>query len=355
MKKITKIATVIGARPQFIKASPVSSLIRESGIFQEILIHTGQHFDKNMSKVFFKEMNIPIPVYNLGINQLGYAEMIEKMTEKIRKILIKDKISGVLVYGDTNSTMAGSLAASMCDLPLFHIEAGLRSFNRKMPEENNRIISDHLSSLLFCPTLVAVENLRKEGISRNLYLTGDVMFDAYKKFSIKKASIFEKSISRSKYILSTIHRRENINSEEKLVKIFSNLDLICDQINIVMPLHPHTKKLINNYKINTKVTFTDPAGYVKMLSLLNNCEMIISDSGGLQKESYFAKKKCIVVRPQTEWKELIDIGTNILCEPENIFKKYQEFLNKKCNFSKNLYGDGNASSIIVNSINSFFS
>ena len=354
-KKSPKIATIIGARPQFIKASPVTSSIKEFGLFNELIIHTGQHFDKNMSKVFFDEMNIPKPKYNLGINQLSDSKMIDKMIDKIKRVLINDQINAVLVYGDTNSTLAGSISASICDLPLFHIEAGLRSFNREMPEENNRIISDHLSTLLFCPTDTAMKNLRNEGINDGLHLSGDVMFDAYKKFSLMTNQVQTKIKMNSKYILSTIHRRENINSKEKLSEIFSNLDSICNKIDIVMPLHPHTKKIINNYQIKSKVRFIEPAGYVKMLHLLNNCEMIITDSGGLQKESYFAKKKCIIVRQETEWRELVESGASALCNPESIFEKFQNFSKCKFNFSENLYGNGDSSFDIVKSINSFFS
>ena len=354
-KKSPKIATIIGARPQFIKASPVTSSIKEFGLFSEIIIHTGQHFDKNMSKVFFDEMNIPKPEYNLEINQLSDSEMIDTMIDKIKRVLINDQINAVLVYGDTNSTLAGSISASICNLPLFHIEAGLRSFNREMPEENNRIISDHLSTLLFCPTNVAMKNLRNEGINDGLHLAGDVMFDAYKKFSLMSDQGQSKIKMKSKYVLSTIHRRENINSKEKLTEIFSNLDSICNQIDIIMPLHPHTKKIINKYQIKSKVRFIEPAGYIKMLHLLNNCEMIITDSGGLQKESYFARKKCIIVRTETEWKELVESGASTLCNPESIFEKFQNISKDKCNFSENLYGNGDSSFAIVKSINSFFS
>ena len=206
MKKKFKIATIIGARPQFIKAAPVSSAINSKNLFKEIIVHTGQHFDQNMSNIFFDEMKIPKPNYNLDINQMDYGHMIEKMVKKIIKVLQKDDINGILVYGDTNSTLAGSISAKKFDIPIFHIEAGLRSFNRMMPEENNRIITDHLSSLLFCPTNRAMKNLLNEGLNSGLLLSGDVMYDAYLKFSNHDDKNYKNQFG-SNYILATVHRR----------------------------------------------------------------------------------------------------------------------------------------------------
>ena len=304
-----KIATIIGARPQFIKSALVSEKIRQSQFLEEFIIHTGQHYDKKMSTIFFKEMGIQKPKYNLGINQFEYGEMIGLMTKAILPILKKENPDSVLLYGDTNSTLAGSLAASTKSIPIFHIEAGLRSFNRSMFEENNRIICDHLSSLLFCPTRSAVNNLKKENISKKAILTGDIMYDAFLKYS-KKIS---KNYSGSKFILATIHRRENINESKKLSLIFKNLESINDKIKIIMPLHPHTRSKFENLNLDSSITFIEPVGYLEMLYLLKNCEMVITDSGGLQKESYFAKKKCLVLRDQTEWIELIENGVNKLC------------------------------------------
>lgn len=349
-----KIASIIGARPQFIKASPISAKINSTNSIREVIIHTGQHYEENMSDIFFEEMHIPKPKYNLNINQMKYGPMINKMLKEICTLLLKEDIDGVLVYGDTNSTLAGSLSAKKLDVPLFHVEAGLRSFDRSMYEENNRIITDHLSSLLFCPSKNAVKNLKEENLKDGLILSGDVMYDVYKKFSSLKVNTAE-VFKAPAYILSTIHRRENINSFEKLLSIFENLNKINNKIKIIMPLHPHTKQKIEKYKIESSINFIKPQGYLSMLSLLKDSEMVITDSGGLQKESYFAKKKCVVVRDKTEWIELRDQGTTMMSKPKNIHEAFIKISNKESNFSKNLYGNGKASTLIVESIIDFFS
>ena len=349
-----KIATIIGARPQFIKTAPISEKLNAIGSFSEIIIHTGQHFERRMSNIFFDEMNINEPKYNLNINQNNYGQMIERMVKKINPILIEEKIHGVLVFGDTNSTLAGSISANQLNLPIFHVEAGLRSFNRAMHEENNRIITDHLSSLLFCPSENAVKNLLEENLTDGVMLSGDVMYDVYLKFSSFKDDLDE-GLKGSNYILATIHRRENINSAEKLSAIFNNLDKINDSERIIMPLHPHTKQKIEEYKIQSNITFIEPIGYISMLSLLKDCELVITDSGGVQKKSFFSKKKCLIVREQTEWIELINQGTNVLCKPEHLKNAYCKILNEGCDFSNNFYGDGNASNFIMKSIENFFS
>ncbi len=347
------IATILGARPQFIKAAPVSEKISCIDSFSEIIIHTGQHYEYNMSSIFFDEMDIPNPNYNLGINKMRYGKMIEKMVNSIYPILLEEKIDGVLVYGDTNSTLAGSLSAKKLGLPIFHVEAGLRSQNRLMLEENNRIITDHLSSLLFCPSENSVKNLYNENLTNGVILSGDVMYDIYLKCSSYKNNL-NIDLKKSRYILATIHRRENINSSEKLSTIFNNLNKINDSQKIIMPLHPHTKKKIEEYKIKSDIDFIEPLGYISMLSLLNECEMVITDSGGLQKESFFAKKKCLIVREQTEWVELINQGTSSLCKPEHIKKAFSKISNEECDFSNKFYGDGKASNFIIDSIENFF-
>ncbi len=349
-----KIASIIGARPQFIKASPVSAKINSTSSITEVIIHTGQHYEENMSDIFFDEMRIPKPKYNLNINQMKYGPMVNKMSNEICALLLKEDVNGVLVYGDTNSTLAGSLSAKKLDVPLFHVEAGLRSFDRSMHEENNRIITDHLSSLLFCPSSNAVKNLKEENLKNGLILSGDVMYDVYKKFSSYKANMIE-DFKAPAYILSTIHRRENINTFEKLLAIFESLNKINNELKIIMPLHPHTKQKMEKHKIESSINFIEPQGYLSMLSLLKDSEMVITDSGGLQKESYFARKKCIVVRDRTEWIELMDQGTNMTCKPENIYKTFSEISKKESNFSKNLYGNGKASTRIVESIINFLS
>ncbi len=348
-----KIASIIGARPQFIKSSVISNLIADYSGLSEVVIHTGQHFDKNMSDIIFQEMGLSKPKYNLNINQMSYYEMINQMTSSLKTILQKEKINGVLVYGDTNSTLAGSLAATFLDYPIFHVEAGLRSFNREMIEERNRIITDHLSSLLFCPNNNAVNNLAKENITQGVINSGDIMYDVFLKFS-KKTDSSISSKNELKFILATIHRSENINSKSRLLDIFKNLDLIHNEIRVIMPLHPHTKKKIDHFSIDSNIEFIEPVGYLSLLSLLNNCDSVITDSGGLQKESYFAKKNCITVRSQTEWVELTNQAQNVLCEPQDVYKKFKNKNHLNNVFIPNIYGDGNSSKIIVNSIMNYF-
>ena len=345
-----KIASIIGARPQFIKSCPVSEKVQSSNQISEIIIHTGQHYDKNMSNIFFDEMEIPIPKYNLNINQIEYNLMIDKMIRAISPILIEERIQGVLVYGDTNSTLSASIAAKNLKIPLFHVESGLRSYDRSMHEENNRIITDHLSTLLFCPSKNAVDNLYKEKINEGVLLSGDIMYDAFLKFSDKNNNTDGKT-PFSDYVLATIHRRENIFSSKKLTIIIEHLDRISETCNVIMPLHPHTKKMLEEYNIKPKINLIDPQGYLSMLSLLKNCKLVITDSGGLQKEAFFAKKKCIVVRKQTEWTELVNEGASSLSDAKHIYNNYKKTLQEnKSSFISKIYGEGNASEIIVKSI-----
>jgi len=352
-----KIITVLGTRPQFIKASTVSKLFQIQGIIEEIIIHTGQHFDKNMSDIFFNQMDLPQARYNLGINQLSHGLMTANMIEKIEPILFKEKPDGVLVYGDTNSTLAGSLAGAKLDIPVFHVEAGLRSYNRAMPEEINRIFTDHLSTLLFCPTENALRLLKKEGIHNGVVKSGDVMFDAYIKFSrlYKSKEIeFDLQIPDVPYLLATIHRPENTNDQSNLTSIFAYLDEINKELKVILPLHPRTKKQMKYYKIHSEINLISPQGYLAMLNLLNGAELVITDSGGLQKEAFFTGKKCITVRKETEWTELTDAGVNFLTTPENLFNTFNQIQNTMCDFSARPYGNGNAAEIIVQDIVKYF-
>lgn len=348
-----KIATILGARPQFIKAALVSKNIKKNTSLDEIIIHTGQHYEKNMSDIFFEEMMIPKPKYNLNINQKKYELMIEKMTKGVYNALKQESADGVIVYGDTNSTLAGSFAANKLNIPIFHIESGLRSYDRTMHEEINRIITDHLSALLFVPTKGAMQNLNKENITKDIIFSGDVMFDAYKFFS-NQLNARKYVLPKSPYILATIHRRENICSKEKLSAIFNDLEKINSQVKVIMPIHPHTKKKLKDFKIQSKINFINPLGYQSMLAYLNGCEMVVCDSGGLQKESFFAKKKCVVVRKNTEWTELISEKTSMLSNCNKIFETFKEIKQRKVSFSKNLYGNGNACEIIANSVSKYF-
>ena len=350
-----KIITVLGARPQFIKAAMVSEKLAAIDSFSEVIIHTGQHFDQNMSDIFFNEMGLPKPDYNLNINQMSHGQMTAKMIEKIEPILLDEKPNAVLVYGDTNSTLAGSLTGAKLNMPVFHVEAGLRSYNRGMPEEINRVLTDHLSSLLFCPTENAVNILGKEGIQKGVENCGDVMYDAFLKFKQQIENGENKTPEAdSPYILATIHRPENTDNNKNLISIFKELDKINEKIRVVLPLHPRTKGQLHKFGIQTKIQWREPIGYLSMLSLLNSAEMVITDSGGLQKEAFFAKKKCITVRDETEWIELIDIDVNRLSAPAELNGVFEGMRANECDFSKKLYGNGNAGKIIVDSMVEYF-
>lgn len=345
-----KIATIIGARPQFIKASMISMEILKYDYITETTIHTGQHFDSNMSQIFFNEMEIPKPNYNLNINSLSHGAMTGRQLEEIEKILIKEKPDWVFVYGDTNSTLAGALAASKIHIPIAHIEAGLRSYNRKMPEEINRILSDHISSLLFCPTETAVKNLRKEGIYEGVYNVGDIMYDATLHFSDiakKKSTILkELNLEPKEYILLTVHRQENTVNSIRLNNIFSALDN--SHMPIVMPLHPRTKMVLNenNIILSSIIKPIEPVGFFDMIMLEKNAFKIITDSGGIQKEAFFHHIPCITIRDQTEWVELIDTGANILTGTDT--DKIIAALNGKFSFSNdNIFGSGNTAGKIL--------
>ncbi len=353
-KQQMKLITIIGARPQFIKAAAVSREIAKHKDIKEIIVHTGQHFDANMSKIFFHQMQIPKPDYNLEINSLTHGAMTGRMIEKIEEVLLQEKPDWVLVYGDTNSTIAGSLAAKKLHIKVAHVEAGLRSFNRNMPEEINRILTDKISDILFCPTDTAVQNLQNEGIGKNsltrIVKCGDVMQDA---------AIFYSNLAQKpdfelpeKFILSTIHRAENTDDPKRLVSIFNALTKISNDIPIILPLHPRTKKIISNSQLtthNSQLIIIDPVGYLEMIYLLKNCSLIMTDSGGLQKEAFFFEKPCVTLRDETEWVELVDNGFNkIVGADENkIISGYQEMIQMKNNYNINLYGNGEASKKII--------
>ena len=352
-----KIVTIIGARPQFIKAAVVSRVFVNSDRINEVIIHTGQHFDSNMSDVFFDQMSIPKPDYNLGVNGLSHGAMTGKMLEGIEVILLKEKPDWLLVYGDTNSTLAGALAAKKMGVKVAHVEAGLRSYNMGMPEEINRILTDRISDVLFCPTKIAVSNLNKEGyenISCRIINVGDVMQDAALFYSDKAQKPVVDLPNR--FILATIHRAENTDDLDILRSIFESFEFISKQKKIVLPLHPRTKQRLKelNYNFNsTNIVFIEPVGYLEMVYLLKNCDLVMTDSGGVQKEAYFFSKLCITLRNETEWIELVDNGFNIIAgnQAEKIINSYNEFAVKNdCSFEMELYGSGNAGSLILNEI-----
>lgn len=344
-----KIITVVGARPQFIKAAPVSRELRKS--FDEIIVHTGQHYDDNMSKVFFEELGIPTPDYNLQIGSGSHGKMTGEMLIKLEEIYLKEKPDFVLVYGDTNSTLAGALAASKLLIPVIHVEAGLRSFNMTMPEEQNRILTDHISTLLLVPTEEAIRNLKNEGISSRVYNIGDVMYDAVMMFQDlaedKKNMLDDIGIKEGQYILTTIHRAENTNDINRLREIIEALNE-CGK-NIILPLHPRTEKFIRDYDLVLKdnIKVIKPVGYLEMLMLEKYAEKIVTDSGGVQKEAYFAGKPCITMRDETEWIETVKVGWNTIVgtDKNKILAAIRDF-NPKDN-RPSIFGNGDASQKIV--------
>lgn len=341
------VVTVIGARPQFIKAAAVSRALKTSGI-REIIVHTGQHYDHNMSEVFFEEMEIPKPDYNLSINDLSHGAMTGRMLEKIEAVLLEVKPDYVLVYGDTNSTLAGALAAVKLHIKVAHVEAGLRSFDMKMPEEVNRILTDRISNILFCPTDTAIANLKTENCTGEVLNVGDVMLDSllfYKERAAQKSTIKKPK----DFILATIHRAENTNNIERLKSICAAINDINKTIPVVLPLHPRTKSYLANNNIRLDATITEPLGYFDMLSMLSSCRMVMTDSGGLQKEAYFCGKFCVTLRDQTEWVELVTAGANVIAgaDKPTIVIAVLNNLETKVTFDERLYGNGNAARLIA--------
>ncbi|WP_456378798.1 non-hydrolyzing UDP-N-acetylglucosamine 2-epimerase [Lutibacter sp.] len=343
-----KIVTILGARPQFVKAAVLSRVISKYNTVEEIIIHTGQHYDANMSAVFFEEMEIPTPKYNLEINGLSHGAMTGQMLLKIEEILLEEKPDLVVVYGDTNSTIAGALAAKKMTIKVAHVEAGLRSFNMKMPEEINRILTDRISDLLLCPTNTAIENLEKEGfqnLDTKIVKCGDIMKDAvafYSKFSKEKSSIISKlNLQSTNFILATIHRQENTDDLEKLKQIFEGLEIIHKEKQVILPLHPRTKAILEKNNLTYNITIIEPVGYFDMLELLKNCNLVVTDSGGLQKEAFFNKKHCIIAREETEWVELVSNGFAKIVgnNKEAMLNAFESFQNSTANFNIELYGN----------------
>ncbi|MHB1484456.1 MAG: non-hydrolyzing UDP-N-acetylglucosamine 2-epimerase [Saccharofermentanales bacterium] len=359
-----RLVTIIGARPQFIKTAPFSMIFRKEN--REILIHTGQHYDVNMSDIFFNELNIPKPDYNLMIGSDSHGVQTGRMLENVEALLVSEKPDGVLVYGDTNSTLAGALAASKLNIPVFHVEAGLRSYNMQMPEEQNRILTDHLSSLLLCPTKTAVNNLVKEGITKGVYKTGDIMYDAVLNNIALSRSRYEYgswlselenenqviiSLEDKQYYLATIHRAENTDNLDKLREIF----IAFENLNkpVLVPIHPRTRKYLTELNIKMHNTIIiNPVGYLLMLYLTANAHMVLTDSGGLQKEAYFLKTPCTTLRDQTEWVETLENGWNMLASIDNDSIVQRATRTLDCfNFEQpDSFGDGHAAEHIYQAI-----
>jgi len=382
---VIKILTIIGARPQFIKAAALSRAIRNkfSDKITEVIVHTGQHYDPNMSRIFFEEMGIQKENYNLQAGSGSHGKQTASMLAGIEESLLKEKPDCVILYGDTNSTLAGAVAASKMDIPVVHIEAGLRSFNKKMPEEINRIVCDHCSTLLFSPTKKGYANLLREGFSEfskppysadnpKIYHCGDVMYDNaifFSEIAEKKSDLLDQhKLVPGKYILVTIHRNSNTDDADRFTSIFLALNKISadNQLKIVFPLHPRTSKTLqsnlkkevyDSVRSNPDFMLIPPASFLEMMVLEKNCMLVCTDSGGVQKEAFFFKKPCIVLRAETEWTELIEGGTTILTDvdEQKILSAFIQFRNRSNMSFPPLFGDGHASEFICGEIVKNFS
>ena len=376
-----KIVTIIGARPQIIKAAALSRAIRNnfSEKIQEIIVHTGQHYDQNMSQVFFDELGIPSPNYNLNIGSASHGKQTAQMIEGIEKILLSEKPDYLVLYGDTNSTLAGAMAAAKIHIPIAHIEAGLRSFNKSMPEEINRIMCDHSSTLLFSPTKTGFENLVRESFNAKnkrpfsadnpgIFLCGDVMYDNslyFGKLSKQGSKVLaENNLVNKNFVLATIHRDSNTDKPERLSAIFKSFLNIIEshKIEIVLPLHPRTKKLLEKNlgedlyrKVSgqSALKIIEPVSFLDMIALESNCKMVVTDSGGVQKEAYFFQKPCIILRSETEWKEIVEVGAAVVADADEgkILNAFNSFTNNKDKLRfPSIFGDGKASEFICSTL-----
>lgn len=346
---MAKIVTIVGARPQFVKAGAVSRQFAAAPDMQEVLVHTGQHFDEAMSAVFFRELELQEPAYNLGIASRSHGAMTGQMIEAIEQVLVAERPDLVLVYGDTNSTLAGALAAAKLHIPIGHVEAGLRSFNRKMPEEINRVVTDHVASIQFCPTLASIDNLRREGIVDQVHHTGDVMYDATK-FAISAVDGRSDILARLQlepggYSISTLHRAENTDHADSLRKVCEYLVAVAADTPLIIPLHPRTRKAIESSGISlAPATVVDPLGYFDFHALIAGSAMVYTDSGGLQKEAYFHGKPCVTLRDETEWTETIEHGWNRLWHNPSYMMPRRPIAD---------YGNGHAAKAIVDELREF--
>ena len=369
-----KLVTIIGARPQIIKAAALSRAIRNhyKDQIQEIIVHTGQHYDDNMSQVFFDELQIPRPDYNLHVGSASHGVQTARMTEGIEDILIKEQPDFIVLYGDTNSTLAGAVAAAKIHVPIVHIEAGLRSFNKAMPEEINRIVCDHCSTLLFSPTKAGLENLKREGFPMDnegpftidnpkVFHCGDIMYDN----SLHFADIAETKtdiINRGKpFVLATIHRDSNTDHPERLSAIFKAIIRLSEECRIVLPLHPRTSKLLKTNLDeelqkqvfnNANISLIPPVSFLEMIALERHARLVMTDSGGVQKESYFFKKPCIILRPETEWIEIVQTGNAILADADEsrIMQAWQHFKDNPPTVFPEIFGDGHAAEFMLEKI-----
>lgn len=377
-----KVLTVIGARPQIIKAAAISRVIKEkfSTAVEEKILHTGQHYDQNMSAVFFEELGIPQPDYNLGVGSGHHGEQTAKMITGIEEVLLSEHFDGIILYGDTNSTLAGAVAASKIHVPIFHVEAGLRSHNMAMPEEVNRIVCDQLSSILFPPTETGMRNLREEGFlkskarfkngkTRLVVNSGDVMYDNsiyYSSLAKQKCDVIKRlGLQQGRYVLATIHRDNNTDNRERLTNVFKALLDIAEnnKTDIVLPLHPRTKKMLptnlepniwKRVQASTYIRVIPPASFFEMIELERYAKIVMTDSGGVQKEAFFFERPCVILRPETEWVEIVEHGAGLIADADydRILAAYSQLMDKDIRFPQ-LFGDGHAAEKIVSTILSY--
>ena len=361
LRELIRIVSIVGARPQFIKAAVISRSIsrynqRSQCNIDELIIHTGQHYDDNLSRVFFEELDIPRPDYDLEVGSSSHGRQTGLMLEGIERVLEEQKPDFVVVYGDTNSTLAGALAAAKLHIPVAHVEAGLRSFNRKMAEEINRVVADHVSDILLCPTKLAVDNLANEGIKRGVHQVGDVMYDSMLYYS-KMAESLEDNVlkklcvEKGSYYLATIHRAENTDDRKRLWQIIEGLNAVSEKYPVILPLHPRTIGFVDKYglRFSERISVIEPVSYLEMAALEKNSRLILTDSGGVQKEAYFLGVGCVTLRNETEWSELVDCGWNRLAgaDRDTIVKSATEAEKLSKMGKESFYGDGNAGEKIV--------
>lgn len=345
-----KILSIIGARPQFVKEAIIQNEINKFNDIEEVVVHTGQHYDSNMSGIFFDVLNMKKPEYNLGIKASNHGEMTGKMLIQLEEIMIKEKPDFVLLYGDTNSTLAGAIAASKLKIKIAHVEAGLRQEPKDMPEETNRVLTDRISNYLFAPSKLGVENLKKEGIVNNVHFTGDVMYDVFLKMrpQFDYSIIDELKLKKDNYIMMTMHRDFNVDLPEKLEKILKDVNKLSEEIKVVLPIHPRTKKRIQEFgfeHLTNNMMLIEPIDYLKLMALTENCFKVITDSGGYQKEAYFAEKQAAIIMPDTSWRELTDSGLNILTQEDKIYDNIMNM--EQVEYVQNIYGDGKAAQKII--------
>jgi UDP-GlcNAc3NAcA epimerase len=350
-----KIISLIGTRPQYIKEAVLGKELTKQGI-KEILVDSGQHYDNNMSDVFLKTLDIKKPEYNLRIGSDTHAQMTARIIIGFEKIVLKEKPKLILVYGDTNTTLAGALVGSKLNIPIAHVEAGLRCLPKNAPEEINRVITDHISTLLFCPSQLAVNNLKKENITKGVYFTGDVMYDLFLKMKpyFNKTIVNKLGLENNNYIVLTIHRTFNVDNKKKLKAILVQINKISKTVKVVFPIHPRTKKRVHKFRLEKllkNLTLIEPLDYLNLMGLVQQSRLVITDSGGLQKEAYFANKRALVIMPDTGWRELVLYKYNVLVNELTLFSTYINL--RKIQIKSNLYGLGNTSSRIVNLLHRF--